>query len=180
MGVRGALEVAGMRRGLLILAVTVCVATAASSAYAHHSHPIFYDQCRRVTIEGRVERVEFKDPHSQIFLRTDDGTAYTVDWATLRNLTNNLILGPAKEALVVGARVSVMGNPIRTAAQIRELVPNFSGVVNPNTIDLLSIGRVGDGSSWEVSRNRNPIPPIRPDCATFFRTAESGVVMPAR
>ena len=150
---------------MLILAVTACIATAASSAFAHHSHPIFYDQCTRITIEGRVERVEFKEPHSQIFLRTDDGTAYTVDWARLRNLTNNLILGPAKEALVFGARVSVMGNPIRTTAQIRELSPAFSGVVNPNTIDLLAIRRVGDGSSWAVSRSPNPIPPIPPNCA---------------
>ena len=165
MGVhRAALEIVDTRSRLLILAVTACIATAASPAFAHHSHPIFYDQCTRITIEGRVERVEFKDPHSQIFLRTDDGTAYTVDWARLRNLTNNLILGPAKEALVFGARVSVIGNPIRTTAQIRELSPAFSGVVNPNTIDLLSIRRVGDGSSWAVSRSPNPIP-IPPNCA---------------
>ena len=161
---RGALGIVNVRRRLLILAVPACIATAAASAFAHHSHPIFYDQCTRITIEGRVERVEFKDPHSQIFLRTDDGTAYTVDWATLRNLTNNRILGPAKEALVFGTRVSVMGNPIRTTAQIRELSPAFSGVVNPNTIDLLSIRRVGDDSSWAVSRSPNPIP-IPPSCA---------------
>jgi hypothetical protein len=166
MGVhRGALEIVDSRRGLLILTVTACIATAGSSAFAHHSHSIFYDQCTRITIEGRVERVEFKEPHSQIFLRTDDGTEYTVDWARLRNLTNSLILGPAKEALVFGARVSVMGNPIRTTAQIRELSPAFSGVVNPNTIDLLSIRRVGDGSSWAVSRSPNPNP-IPPNCAS--------------
>ncbi len=70
-----------MRRNLVILVVTIYIATAASSAYAHHSHPYFYDQCKSITIEGRVERVEFKDPHTWIFLRLDDGTAYTVDWA---------------------------------------------------------------------------------------------------
>jgi hypothetical protein len=161
---QGAMKVSGARRNLVILAVAIGVATVASTASAHHSHPIFYDQCTRLTIEGRVERVEFKEPHSQIFLRTDDGTAYTVDWARLRNLTNSLILGPAKEALVFGTRVSVMGNPIRTAAQIRERSPAFSGVVNPNTIDLLSIRRVGDDSSWAVSRSPNPIP-IPPSCA---------------
>jgi hypothetical protein len=142
-----------------ILAVTICVATAVSTASAHHSHPTFYDQCRRVTIDGSVERVDFKDPHTQIFLRADDGTAYTVEWTGLRLLTRSLVLGPATEALVAGARVSVMGNPIRTAAQIRERVPAFSGVVNPNTIDLLSIRRVGDGSGWAYSRGSNAIPP---------------------
>ena len=78
-----------MRRNLVILAVTLYVAMAASSAYAHHSHPYFYDQCKSITIEGRVERVEFKDPHTWIVLRLDDGTAYTVDWAPLSRLTNN-------------------------------------------------------------------------------------------
>lgn len=158
-----------VRRNLLILAGTACVATAASTAHAHHSHPTFYDQCTRITIEGRVERVEFKDPHVQIFLRTDDGAAYTADWAGLRNLTRTLVLEPAKEALVPGARVAVMGNPIRTLAQIRERAPKFSGVVNPNTIDLLTIRRVGDGSSWTVSRGNNPNAnplPIPANCAS--------------
>ena len=150
-----------MRQRLAMFAV-ILAAALAPAAYAHHSH--FYDPCKSLAIEGRVERVEFKEPHSQIFLRADDGTAYTVDWARLRNLTNSLILGPAKEALVFGARVSVMGNPIRTTAQIRERSPAFSGVVNPNTIDLLSMRRVGDDSSWVVSRSPNPIP-IPPDCA---------------
>jgi hypothetical protein len=64
-----------------ILATAVGIAAAAASALAHHSHPFFYDVCKTVTIEGRIDRVEFKDPHTLIFLKTDDGTAYTVDWA---------------------------------------------------------------------------------------------------
>ena len=124
-----------MRRNLVILAVTIYIATAASSAYAHHSHPYFYDQCKSITIEGRVERVEFKDPHTWIFLKLDDGTAYTVDWAPQSRLTKDRIIGPAKEALVFGARVVVTGNPIRTTAQIREHFPDFTSVVNPNTVD---------------------------------------------
>ena len=115
-----------MRRHLVILAATIYLATAASSAYAHHSHPYFYDQCKSITIEGRVERVEFKDPHTWIFLRLDDGTAYTVDWAPQSRLTNDGIIGPAKAALVFGARVVVTGNPIRTTAQIREHFPDFT------------------------------------------------------
>ena len=145
-----------MRRNLVILSVTVYIATAASSAYAHHSHPYFYDQCKSITIEGRVERVEFKDPHTWIVLRLDDGTAYTVDWAPLSRLTNDRIIGPAKEALVFGSRVVVTGNPIRDAAQIREHFPDFKSDVNPNTVDPRSIRRVGDGFSWALSPSPNP------------------------
>ena len=77
-----------MRQRRVMLAVILCIATLASSAYAHHSHPYFYDECNSITIEGRVERVEFKDPHTWIVLRLDDGTAYTVDWAPMSRLTN--------------------------------------------------------------------------------------------
>ena len=44
-----------MRQRRVTLAVILYIATVASSAYAHHSHPYFYDECKSVTIEGRVE-----------------------------------------------------------------------------------------------------------------------------
>ena len=146
-----------MKRNALIgLTTAVCLCTAASSAYAHHSHPYFYDECKSITIEGRVERVEFKDPHTLIVLRLDDGTVYTVDWAPLSRLTNTRVIGPAKEALVFGARVVVTGNRIRDVAQIREHFPDFKSDVNPNTVDPSSIRRVGDSFSWALSPRANP------------------------
>jgi Family of unknown function (DUF6152) len=150
------LEATGMRQKLVMLAVILCIATLASSAYAHHSHPYFYDECKSITIEGRVERVEFKDPHTWIVLRLDDGTAYTVDWAPLSRLTTTRVIGPAKEALVSGARVVVTGNRIRTLAEIREHFPDFKSDVNPNTVDPSSIRRVGDSFTWALSPRANP------------------------
>jgi hypothetical protein len=145
-----------MRQKLVMLAAIPYLAATASSASAHHSHPYFYDECKSLTIEGRVERVEFKDPHTSIVLRLDDGTAYTVDWAPLSRLTNNGIIGPAKEALVFGARVVVTGNRIRSAAQILEHFPDFQSDVNPNTVDPSSIRRVGDSFSWALPPRANP------------------------
>ena len=145
-----------MRHRLVTLAGVLYLATLTPSAYAHHSHPYFYDECKSVTIEGRVERVEFKDPHTGIVLRLDDGAAYTVDWAPLSRLTNQGVIGPAKESLVLGARIVVTGNRIRTAAQIREHFPDFKSEVNPNTLDPTSIRRVGDGFSWALPPRTNP------------------------
>ena len=145
-----------MRHRLVTLAGVLYLATLAPSAYAHHSHPYFYDECKSVTIEGRVERVEFKDPHTGIVLRLDDGAAYTVDWAPLSRLTNQGVIGPAKESLVLGARIVVTGNRIRTAAQIREHFPDFKSEVNPNTLDPISIRRVGDSFSWALPPRTNP------------------------
>ena len=145
-----------MRQRRVMLAVILGIATLASSAYAHHSHPYFYDECNSITIEGRVDRVEFKNPHTWIVLRLDDGTAYTVDWAPMSRLTSEHVIGPAQEALVSGARVVVTGNRIRPVAQIREHFPDFTSEVNPNTVDPISIRRVGDSFSWALPPRTNP------------------------
>jgi hypothetical protein len=149
-------EATGMKRTLVILATAMGMA--ASSAHAHHSHPYFYDQCTSITIEGRVESVQWKDPHTLIVLRLDDGTAYTVDWNGLSQLTTFLIVGPAKAALVPGARIAVTGSPI-SAAQIREHFPDYTHEVNPNTVDPTLIRRVGNSWAWATRPRQNP-----PDC----------------
>jgi hypothetical protein len=137
-----------MLQKLAMLAVILHVAVA-SSAYAHHSH--FYDQCKSITIEGRVERVDFKNPHNLIALRLDDGTAYFVDWINLTRLTNAGIIGAAKQAMVSGARVVVTGIRIKSASEIRQLAPKFKGDVDPNTVEARSIRRVDDSFRWPQS-----------------------------
>ena len=142
-----------------ILATTICIGAAGSSALAHHSHPFFYDACKMVTVEGRVDSVQFKDPHTLIVLKTDEGTAYTVDWNSLSALERDGVLGPAKAALVFGARIVVTGARIRTTAEIREHFPDFTSVVNPNTLAPTLIRRMGDSFSWAMRPPQNP-----PDC----------------
>ena len=147
-----------MTRNVLFLTTAIYLG-AASSALAHHSHPYFYDVCKMVTIEGRVESVQFKDPHTLMVVKLDDGTAYTVDWNSLSALDRDGVLGPAKAALVFGARVSVTGARIRTTAEIREHFPDFTSVVNPNTLDPTAIRRVGDSFNWATRPMQKP-----PDC----------------
>jgi hypothetical protein len=152
-----------MKRGFGTLAAALYLATA-SSAFAHHSHPLTYDWCKSITVEGRIESVEYKNPHSIIVVRQDDGTAYTVDWRPLDALTRERILESAKGGLAFGSRVSVTGAPIRTAADIRAFFPDFKGEVNPKTIDPWLIRRVGDTFSWAVPESPNPA-----NCAGIFR-----------
>ena len=142
-----------MRQRLAMLAVTLYVALG-PSAYAHHSH--FYDECKSIAIEGRVERVDFKNPHNLIVLRLDDGTTYTVDWVNLTRLTSAGIIGTAKEAVVSGARVAVTGYLIRDAAELRQIAPKFKGDVNPNTVEARSLRRVDDSFSWPLPPRANP------------------------
>jgi len=148
--------------GILVAALSLAIA---STAFAHHSHPLTYDWCKSVTVEGRVESVQYKNPHSIIVVRQDDGTAYTVDWLPLDGLTRNAILESAKGALAFGARVAVTGAPIRTTAEIRGFFPEFTGEVNPRTIDPWVIRRVGDTFSWALPQLPEPA-----NCAGVFRT----------
>lgn len=130
-----------------MLATALSFAPATSSLLAHHNHQAYYDLCTSVTIEGRVDAVQFTDPHARIVLRLDDGTTYTVAWMTPHNLRRGLILEPAQKALAPGARVSVEGAPIRTAAERRSRMPVFTREMNPRTIDATRI-RVDDRFSW--------------------------------
>jgi Family of unknown function (DUF6152) len=143
-----------MKRSVMIhLAMAICVC-AASSAYAHHSHPLFYDQCKKVTIEGRVDSVQWKNPHVLVVLKMDDGATYTAEWNSLQELTNKGIAVPAQAALVAGARVLATGNPLRDPAQIRASFPGIKDITNTNVLDVIQIRRLDD--SWNWARTSAP------------------------
>src|SRR5262245_26220940 len=137
-----------MKRNMTIyLATAICICTA-SSALAHHSHPLFYDQCKKVTIEGRVESAQWKNPHVLVVVKMDDGTAYTAEWTSLQGLTNHGVSGPAQAALMPGARVVVTGNPLRDTAQIRASFPNIQDISNTKIVDVNEIRRMDGSWSW--------------------------------
>jgi len=136
-----------MKRNVMIYLVTaICICTA-SSAYAHHSHPLFYDQCKKLTIEGQVESVQWKNPHVLIVVKMDDGTTYTGEWTSMQVLSTMGIADPAQAALMAGARVVVTGNPLRDTAQIRASYPNIN-ISNTKIVDLIQIRRMDDSWSW--------------------------------
>jgi hypothetical protein len=137
-----------MKRTLMIyLATAICISIA-SSAYAHHSHGLFYNQCKKLTIEGRVESAQWKNPHVLIVLKMDDGTTYTAELTSLQALTTSGVAGPAQAALMPGARVVVTGNPLRDPAQIRASFPDYQEISNANIVDVIQIRRVDDSWSW--------------------------------
>jgi|SRR5678815_1280536 hypothetical protein len=144
------------RRVMISLAAAILLCTA-SFAYAHHSHPLFYDQCRKVTIDGRVESVQWKNPHVLIVIRMDDGKTYTGEWDSLQGLTNHGDTGPAQAALMVGARVVVVGNPMRDQNQIRASFPDLPAISNTNVVDALEIRR--SDNSWKWARAQAQTPP---------------------
>src|SRR5438874_9120440 len=101
------------RNAVIRLATVVWLCTAASSAHAHHSHGMFYDPCMSVTIDGKIEAVQWKNPHVLIDLKTTEGAVYRAEWTSPQVLTKRGVAGPAEEALKVGERIVVIGNPMR-------------------------------------------------------------------
>src|SRR5690349_14000642 len=124
-----------MKRNVIIYLTTAICLCIASSAHAHHSHGLFYDQCKKVTIEGRVESAQWKNPHVLIVLKTDDGTTYTAELTSLQILTTSGVAGPAQAGLMPGARVVVTGNPLRDPAQIRASFPDYKEPSNTKILD---------------------------------------------
>ncbi len=153
-----------MTRRIVSSLVTAGCLFAVTPLWAHHSHPYFYDQCRALTIEGRVDRVQWIDPHTLITLTRDDGTVYIVDWNAVNSLKGSGLIGPAQAALVTGARIAVTGNPIRTLAQIRTYFPDYTREVNPNVVDPTHIRRVDDKWRWERTPGDRMPGSLTPPC----------------
>jgi len=135
---------------MIHLATAVCICTGAVSVHAHHSYGMFFDLCTRVTIEGHVENVQWKNPHVWIDLKTDEGTAYRVEWTSLQNLA---AAGVVAGALKAGDRVVVTGSPPRDPALLPDPAVNVVSA-------LTQIRRGSDGWSW--GRAPGPTPP---ECA---------------
>ena len=138
-------------RAMQRVAIALCICAATSSARAHHSHARFYDACKPVTIEGQVDSVQWKDPHILLDLKLDDGRTYHAEWISLREVTTRPGTGPAQGALTFGARVVVMGYPLRDAAQIRASYPAYKDDERgPNLIDVAQVRRADNSWSWQL------------------------------
>jgi len=114
------------------------------AALAHHSHPAFYDQCTSVTIEGRIDSVEWKNPHSLLDITTDDGKAYRAEWSPPNALKRQNIAEPG-----AGERVVVIGNPMRDVAAIKARFPDLK--IEPPSkpvLDVVSIRATSGNWSW--------------------------------
>ena len=139
-----------MKRTVMIYLATALYMCIASSAYAHHPHGLFYDQCKKLTIEGRVQSAQWKNPHVLIVVKIDDGATYTVELTSLQILTTRGLAGAAQASLMPGARVVVTGNPLRDPAQIRASFPDYKDISNTNMVDVIQIRRSDD--SWSYAQ----------------------------
>jgi hypothetical protein len=144
------------RRLAVISAVVIGTGALAPVTSAHHSHPIFYDMCTTVRIEGRITRARWRTPHSLIDVQTDAGMTFHIEWMSAQALRQ---ASAAEDMLTIGTRVAVIAHPHRSAEAIRVKFPELPGEPAPNTVDPTVIRRVDGSFNWAL-----PPPATPPDC----------------
>jgi hypothetical protein len=136
------------RHAVVSVAAAVLIGAASSPAVAHHSYGAYFDLCKSVTLEGRVDNVRWQNPHIYLDVTTDDRTTYLVEWT---KMWDSRTAAGKPEALKTGDRIVVTGSPIKDVAKLRAAYPVFKGNPDPKMVSaILQIRRVGDGWTWST------------------------------
>lgn len=99
---------------MLAAAVGVAFVVARTPAAAHHSSAPFYDDTKRVDAVGVVERFVFRNPHSFLFIRGDNGSGQTVEWEVeLGAAVSMRRTGWTPETIRAGDPIKATGQPSR-------------------------------------------------------------------
>jgi hypothetical protein len=106
----------------------------------------FFDLCQSLSLEGRVETVEWKDPHVFIALTLDDGTVYRAEWTSPRGLSRT---GVASDTVKAGDRIVVTGSQWKDRALMAPATRALVSDPPPKVVSALTqVRRASDGWSW--------------------------------
>ena len=104
------------RRGIaIVLAAIVDLALLVSPLQGHHSFAAF-DTNQRVTWEGVITRVEWKSPHSWVYIAVTDANGKTVEWGFESTSPAQLAPRIKPNLLKAGVKITVKGAPGRDPA----------------------------------------------------------------
>jgi uncharacterized protein DUF6152 len=98
----------GLRRSIAALGVAFLLMM--TSLAAHHSAAAAYDETKRVEATGAVTKLLVKNPHSWVFLESDD-KGQKIEWQI--EMGGAPSMAWAKDGLPIGMVVKVSGHPSR-------------------------------------------------------------------
>jgi len=106
---------------MIVLGLTLPVAP----SFAHHSVSAEFDLSKRITLEGRVTKIEWMNPHVYLYVDVNaDGK--TANWACEPAGPNTLARqGWSRSSLKIGDRIRVVGFQARDGSYVasaREIV----------------------------------------------------------
>jgi hypothetical protein len=97
-----------------ILAAALAITSLA--AWAHHS-PAQWDLTRRISIEGTLEEVEFRNPHGHLTVRVKPAKGPAVVWDIETSAVNLLMRrGWKPRSAQPGMQVKITGHPQKSLA----------------------------------------------------------------
>jgi len=112
---------------------------AAAPLVAHHSFSAEFDSSKVVTLQGKVTKVEWMNPHARIYFDAKNDKGETVNWDFEMGSPNGLMrLGWRRDSLKAGDEITVNGT----------LAKNAPYVGNARSVTLVKTGkRLFAGSS---------------------------------
>ena len=114
--------------------LALAIALLASAVSAHHSIAGYYDESRRVSLDGIVTQFQFVNPHPFLFIDVKDGDR-TAPWRLEMDNRGELVdVGMSAQTFRPGDRVVVNGSPART---------------QPQMLYIRRLDRQADGFSYE-------------------------------
>ncbi len=92
---------------------------AAAPAESHHSFAAEFDAGKKILLQGRVTKVEWRNPHTYFYVDVKEAGGAWRNWACETSGPNSLErLGWNRKSLQVGDRVRVVGYRARDGASV--------------------------------------------------------------
>jgi hypothetical protein len=112
-----------LKTSLWCLLVLVSAVVATQPLAGHHGRGQSFDMEKRVTLEGVVSRVQWRNPHVLVFIDVKDATGTTVTWAFENSNVHTLARqGYNRNTLKVGQPVTAIVNPAVNGAPLGIIV----------------------------------------------------------
>lgn len=104
-------EVQRMKLGWIgVLLAFVVLAVSVLPVSAHHAFALEYDEGRSILLKGVITKVEWKNPHTYVYIDVKDPHGTVERWALEGNPPNLLIrIGWMREMLKPGDHITVFG-----------------------------------------------------------------------
>jgi hypothetical protein len=101
-----------------VVAVIVGLIASAATITAHHSFSAEFDGSKTVTIEGKVVKMDFVNPHSWLYIDAVMPDGKVERWGVEGGSPNVMFrLGWSRDTLPPGTRVKVSGSPAKDGSK---------------------------------------------------------------
>ena len=95
----------------LVVAAALALVLGSVSVLSHHSAAAAYDTARKITLQGKVTKLEWQNPHVFYYLDVADASGKVTNWSIEASTPNQLYRnGWRKDDLKIGETVTVTGS----------------------------------------------------------------------